>query len=75
MDLLNKMSNLQGNQKTAFRQVLKSVNDVVFVHDVCNFTDLTPKQVRTAFYALIKKGLIVNKSNHTLKMNQYTLSY
>ena len=63
---------LRGNQRTVYRQLLKTTRDtgIVFVDEVVNFTDLTSSQVRSAFAALIKKGLVENVSNRS-EINGY----
>lgn len=63
---------LKGNQRIVYRQLLKSFSGVVFVQDVCNFTDLSASQVRVAFTALIKKGLVEDRSRVN-DFNQYVL--
>lgn len=73
--MTNDSTNLKGNQRIVFRQMLKASKSVVFVDDVCNFTDLNPSQVRSAFTGLIKKGLAINLQPHPVKTNIYSLAY
>ena len=75
MNILNLIINLKGNQAIAHKQLLKSTKEVVFVDDVCNFTDLTAVQVRAAFKGLIAKGLVTNEKTHVNDWNQYKLAY